>query len=137
MNAMRTATSLAVLLLAGCTWVTQTPEARARDIAIMDATAASHCQYLTDTEFTVTDRLGNLERMSADVAKDLQTLAMNQAAAAGGDAVVPRDQPQGGKQTWGIYRCQQGQPAAAAAPSTTAAPAAITQVKTFPYSPPP
>ena len=122
------------LFAAGCTWVTPTPEAQERGVAVVDAAAASHCQFLNDTEFTVADRLGKLERMPADVAKDLQTMAINQAAAAGGDAVVARNPPQGGKQTFGIYRCQQAVAAPAAAP--TAAPSAITQVKTFPYNPP-
>ena len=134
MSLMRPASLSVLLLLAGCTWVTPTPEARDRDIAVLDTGAAARCQLLTDAELTVADKLGNLERMPADVAKDLQTLAMNQAAAAGGDAIVPRDQPQGGKQHFGLYRCQKT--AAAPAPGTTPAPPAITQVKTFPYNPP-
>ncbi len=136
MNPLRLALPAVALLAAGCTWVTPTPEAQALNVTVQDAAAVTGCQLLTDTEFTVADKLGKLERMPADVAKDLQTMAINQAAAAGGDAVVARNQPQGGKQTFGLYRCQK--PLASAAPeaSTTPAPSAITQVKTFPYNPP-
>ena len=136
MNPARLAFLAAGALLAGCTWVTPTPEAQERGVAVVDAAAVAHCQLITDTELTVTDKLGKLERMPTDVDKDLQTLAINQAAAAGGDAVVARDQPQGGKQRFGLYRCQQGTAGAAPAAATTPAPPAITQVKTFPYNPP-
>lgn len=136
MSLARSASLVALLCLAGCTWVTPTPEAQALNVTVVDAAAVSQCQLLTDTEFTVADKLGNLQRMPADVAKDLQTLAINQAAAAGGDAVVARNQPQGGKQTFGLYRCQKAQASAAPVAATTPAPSAITQVKTFPYNPP-
>lgn len=136
MTPLRLAPLAAAVFAAGCTWVTPTPEAQALDVRMVDAASVAHCQLLTDTELTVADTLGKLERMPADVAKDLQTMAINQAAAAGGDAVVARDQPQGGKQTFGLYRCQQPTARVAPAASTTPAPSAITQVKTFPYNPP-
>lgn len=127
---------IAALFAAGCTWVTPTPEAQALDVKLMDITAVAHCQLLTDTELTVADKLGKLERMPADVAKDLQTMAINQAAAAGGDAVVARDQPQDGKQSFGLYRCLPATASTVPAAATTPAASAITRVKTFPYNPP-
>lgn len=129
----RFAAPLLLGLLAGCTWVTQTPEAMNADIQVLDKAGAARCQQLGANEITVNDKLGTLRRMPEDVEHDLRTMAINQAATVGADAVAPLDDLKGGTQTWALLRCNGAAPATAA---PTAAPAAGSGIKTVPYTPP-
>ena len=128
---------IALLLgtVAGCTWVTQTPEAMNADIQVLDKAGAARCQQLGANEITVNDKLGTLKRMPEDVEHDLRTMAINQAATVGADAVVPLTDLKGGTQTWALLRCKGAAPAAAGS-TPTAAPDAGTGIKTVPYTPP-
>ena len=126
---------LALAALAGCTWVTPNPNAQGADIVVLDAATAPKCQNLAQNQLTVADKLGMLQRMPADVEHDLQTMAINQAANVGANAVAPLSDVKGGTQTWGIYRCPAGM-IPSAAPAATTAPGATTGVKTIPYTPP-
>ncbi|HSC47169.1 MAG TPA: DUF4156 domain-containing protein [Gammaproteobacteria bacterium] len=133
---VRHTAALALLAaLGGCTWVTPSPEAQGADIAVVDATTAARCQLLTQNQLTVDAKLGVLQRMPTDVEHDLETMAVNQAASVGANAVAALSPAKDGVQTWGIYKCPAGVKSAAA-PSATTAPAASTGVKTLPYTPP-
>ena len=131
----RAAASLLLGMLTGCTWVTQSPEAMNADIRVLDTAGAARCQQLGANEITVNDKLGTLQRMPEDVEHDLRTMAVNQAATVGADAVAPLNDLKGGTQTWALLRCKGVVPAAAGT-TPTAAPAADTGVKTVPYTPP-
>jgi hypothetical protein len=121
--------------VAGCTWVTQTPEALNADIQVLDKAGAARCQQLGANEITVNDKLGTLQRMPEDVEHDLRTMAINQAATVGADAVAPLNDLKGGTQTWGLLRCN-GAAAAPASGAPTTAPVAGSGIKTVPYTPP-
>ena len=124
----------ALALLAGCTWVTQSPEALQSDIQSLDTKdALVRCQKLAANELKVAYKLGTLQRMPDDVEHDLRTMAINQAATLGADAVAPLSELKDGVQTWGLFNCKGAQAPAA---STSVAPAAGTGLKTLPYSPP-
>lgn len=125
----------ALALTAGCTWVTPSPEAQGADIAVVDATTAARCQLLTQNQLSVDAKLGVLQRMPTDVEHDLQTMAINQAASVGANAVAALSPAKDGVQTWGIYKCP-ASVKSAAAPSVNPAPAAGTGVHTIPYTPP-
>jgi hypothetical protein len=127
---------LALLLttLAGCTWVTQSPEALKADVMVVDAAGAAQCQRIAANQLSVADHLGTLQRMPEDVEHDLRTMAINQAATVGADAVAPVSDLKGGVQTWALLRCNGKVPAATTA--TSMAPAASTGIKTVPYTPP-
>lgn len=129
---------LVAALLGGCSWVGPSDEALHRDIAVLDAASAAQCRLMTRTELTVADKLGNFQRMPADVQHDLQTLAINQAASAGDDTIAALSPIVAGKQTYGLYVCGQGFLANTAMPAAGTVPAepAITAVKTMPYNPP-
>jgi len=133
-RALPPASIAALALLAGCTWVTPTPEALQSNIQVLDAGAVVHCNKLAANELKVAYQLGTLQRMPEDVEHDLSTMAMNQAATVGADAVAPLNALKDGTQIWGLFRC--GALAAAPAAATTAAPAESTGLKTLPYTPP-
>ncbi|HEX7964365.1 MAG TPA: hypothetical protein VF651_01500 [Gammaproteobacteria bacterium] len=128
----RAALPLLLATLAGCTWVTPSPEAMQADIKVLDKTGVERCQKLAMNQLTVAHKLGTLERMPGDVEHDLRVMAMNQAAVVGADAVAPLSEIIDGSQLWGIFRCEGTAPAAA----TAAAPAAASGIKTLPYTPP-
>ena len=131
----RAAASLLLGLLTGCTWVTQSPEAMNADIQVLDKAGAARCQQLGANEITVNDKLGTLQRMPEDVEHDLRTMAINQAATVGADAVAPVNDLKGGTQTWALLRCK-GSATAAGAAAPTAAPNAGSGIRTVPYTPP-
>ena len=128
--------ALPVLLatLAGCTWVTPSPEAMQADIKVRTADAELHCEKIAVNVLKVADHIGTLQRMPGDVDHDLQVMAINQAAIVGADSVAPLTAVDQGNQTWGLYRCADAP--AAPATGTTAAPADSTGLKTLPYTPP-
>lgn len=127
--------SMLFSLIAGCTWVTPSPEAMNADIQVLDKAGAARCQQLGANEITVNDKLGTLQRMPEDVEHDLRTMAVNQAATVGADAVAPLNELKGGTQTWALLRCK-GALVAPAANAPTTAPAATSGIKTLPYTPP-
>lgn len=132
------AASLIATLLGGCSWVGPSTDALHKDIAVLDAGSVGNCRLMTRTDLTVGTKLGNFQRMPADIQHDLQMLAINQAAAAGDDTVAALSSIMDGKQTYGLYICGQGNLAGTAAPAAATVPAepAITAVKTMPYNPP-
>jgi len=134
MRALPLASVAALVLLAGCTWVTPTPEALQSNIQVLDAGAVAHCSKLAANELKVAYKLGTLQRMPEDVEHDLSTMAMNQAATVGADAVAPLNALKDGTQIWGLFRC--GANATAPAAGTTTAPSESTGLKTLPYTPP-
>jgi hypothetical protein len=131
---MRLLTASALALLAGCTWVTPSPEALKANVVVVDAAGAAHCQRIATNQLSVADHLGSIQRMPDDVESDLRTMAINQAATVGGDAVAAVSALKGGVQTWALLRCEGKVPAASMA--TSAAPEATTGLKTAPYTPP-
>ena len=121
----------------GCTWVTPSPETVGKKIAVLDGVDVAHCRLMARADLSVPDKLGTLQRVPEDMQNDLQTVAKNQAAAAGDDTVAPLTIQTGGKQTWGLYICGAAAMSAPAASATSEpAPAAVTAVKTMPYTPP-
>ncbi len=124
----------ALALLTGCTWVTQTPEALQSNVQALDTKdALVRCQQIAANQLKVAYKLGTLQRMPDDVEHDLRTMAINQAATVGADAVAPLTDVKDGVQTWGLFNCK-GAPAPTA--STSVAPAAGTNLQTLPYTPP-
>jgi len=135
-RALLSACIAALALLAGCTWVTQTPEALQSDIQVLDGKdALVRCEKIAANELKVADRLGSMQRMPEDVGHDLRTMAINQAATVGADAVAPLSDLKDGVQTWGLFHCKGAAPAPAAS-TATEAPSSSTALKTLPYNPP-
>ncbi|MGA9852424.1 MAG: DUF4156 domain-containing protein [Gammaproteobacteria bacterium] len=119
----------ALLATAGCTWVSPSPAVKQVGIMVLPQDRVAQCRLLSKTEVSVADSIGPVKRVQADVEKDLQNLAMNQAVSQGGDTVSALTSMNNGSQTFGIYKCLGG------ASSTPAAPAG-SSVQTTPYQPP-
>jgi len=93
-----------LLLLAGCTWVPLEPEAEGVRVATADEVA--DCERVGHTIVSLRDRIAGVQRSPEKVQEELQRLARNSAPELGGDTVVAVDEPEGGKQTFLVYRCR-------------------------------
>lgn len=91
------------LLLTGCSWVKPTPEGE--KVRVLDAGEVTRCRELGNTTVSLLDRIAGIERDREQVEKELQILARNSAARAGGDTVVAISPAQDGEQRYAIYRC--------------------------------
>jgi len=117
--------------IAGCTWVSPTPQVKQQGIMVLPQDRVANCRLLSKTTVSIADRVGFINRSQDDVEEDLQTIAMNQAVTQGGDTVSPMAAATNGDQTFGIYKCLGSNSTKA-----TSAPSAATTIKTTPYQPP-
>lgn len=97
------ATLLATLVavLGGCTWVSLTPQGEGvRVLESAEAGCAKVGQVSSNTTDVVVFR-----RNQEKVAKELRTLARNEAADLGGNAILATGEPSAGRQSFDVYRC--------------------------------
>ena len=92
------------LLAAACTWVE--PTIGSRSVSVVKPEHVSTCEQIGKTNTRTAAKIGFIRRSASTVAKELQTLARNDAAAMGGDTVVAQGAPYEGSQRFLIYRCQ-------------------------------
>ena len=95
---------LVALLTVGCTWVPVTPEGK--QVQTLTPEAARSCERLGRTTSKVADHVWIFARNERAVREELVSLARNEAALMGGDAVAPETSPEGGRQSFGVYRCR-------------------------------
>ncbi|MEE8581694.1 MAG: DUF4156 domain-containing protein [Myxococcota bacterium] len=97
----------ALLVLAslhlGCTWVALVPEAEG--VRVLEARQADQCTSLGTTTSSVLTKAGPFDRSPSKVRGELETVARNEAARMGGDAIVPVAAVENGKRTFAVYRC--------------------------------
>lgn len=92
-----------MVLATACTWVDTKPGAER--VVMIDRYQAESCQRLGTTSAKTTDNLWLYERDPVKVRTELVTLARNQAAAMGGNALVSDKEAENGQQSFVIYRC--------------------------------
>lgn len=93
---------LAALALA-CTWVKLTEGGRA--VRVATAAEVSGCESKGRTHAQTTDRVVIFARRDAPIRLELESLARNEAAQMGGDAIVAATPIESGRQTFDVYRC--------------------------------
>lgn len=92
--------SALLLLAAGCTYVSPTPESRSvRVVSALSDVAG--CKYLG----RITASVPKLLRGERYVQEDLLTLASKNAARHGADTIIAVGAPVGGEQSFDMYRC--------------------------------
>lgn len=95
---------LALILVAGCTWVPMQTGAAAVRVIPAGARPAG-CTLLGEIEVEVTDRVAFYERNPLRVREELETLARNEAVGLGADTVQPLADPREGSQRFAGLRC--------------------------------
>jgi len=94
----------AVLGLGACSWVDLSPGGEQVDV--MNQEQAADCERVGQTTSQVLDRVGFVDRSPEKLAEELKTLARNEAAGMGGDAIVAATEITDGRQRFTVYRCR-------------------------------
>lgn len=96
--------AIAVILIQACSWVELTPQGER--VEVMNQQQAANCERIGQTTAEVLDEVGFVDRSKEKQAEELLTLARNEAAAMGGDAIVSATQITDGRQRFLVYRCR-------------------------------
>ena len=87
----------------GCTWVPLTDEGG--KVRILQASAVADCQKISTVNSKTADRVVIFARSDRKVREELESLARNEAADSGGNAIVPIATMANGRQSFDVYRC--------------------------------
>lgn len=98
-----TAGLLLAAAVSACTWVPLSPEGEA--VKVLDASETANCERLGQTTSRVVNKVGFLKRKESQKAVELETLARNEAASMGGNAIVAATEELEGQQRFIVYRC--------------------------------
>lgn len=94
---------LVAALSAGCVFVQ--PTAEGKKVRLLAPHEVERCRSLGTLTSQVADRVGAILRSREAVQEDVLINAQNAAAEMGGDTIVATSELEGGKQTFGVYRC--------------------------------
>jgi hypothetical protein len=88
----------------GCTWVPITSEGQ--EVRILQSMEVTDCKKIGTTTAKTSDRAVFFARTDRKIREELDSLARNEAAELGGDAVVPIGSATDGRQSFDVYRCE-------------------------------
>ena len=91
------------VLLSGCSFIDPLKGAAAIKLKQLDEVA--HCHKLAETHVQTLHKLGFLYRNQADIEKELESLARNDAVRFKGNVIVPLDEIKQGANDYAIYLC--------------------------------
>ena len=108
MKAIGTASALIIFAIVvpvlACTWVPLT--SRGQSVRILQASEVANCEKIGETTATTRDRVIIFARSDRKVREELESLARNEAAELGGDAIVRIGTATDGRQVFHVYRCE-------------------------------
>lgn len=90
-------------LLSACTWVKVSAEGES--VKLLTVAQAASCERVGATTSQALGKVGFVKRRETKLATELQTLARNEAAEMGGNAIVADGEIEEGRQRFVIYRC--------------------------------
>ncbi len=95
---------VASLMLSACNFVKVTETGSS--VAVSNASAVQGCTKVSVLTVKTRDNyVGSMKRSPETIAKELTNLARNDAMDAGGDTIVPINQPLDGRQSFDVYQC--------------------------------
>jgi hypothetical protein len=104
---MRVLTGLVIapllLALTACTFVKLAPGAKQVNVL---ANAPAGCEQRGEVAVSITHKVGFYERNATQVRDELETLARNEAPAAGANRISPLAPPEDGSQRWAMWHCR-------------------------------
>jgi len=95
--------ALLLLVLSACTWVPLTGEGA--HVQLRSLEQARACEQKSRVTVSVKDKIAGIARNEDKVRGELETLARNEAARYGGNAVAAESEPTDGRQVFLIYHC--------------------------------
>ena len=97
------AVALLLPVLSACTWVPLTEEGARVQLRTLEQAHA--CEQKSRVTVSVKDKIAGMARNEDKMRGELETLARNEAAQVGGNAVAEESEPTDGRQVFLIYRC--------------------------------
>ena len=97
------AVMLLSLLVNGCTWVPLTEEGT--QVQVRTADQVRGCEPMGQVTAVVKHKIGAIMRSEQKVREELRTMARNEAARMGSNALTAETEPTDGRQVFLIYRC--------------------------------
>jgi hypothetical protein len=91
--------------MAGCHWVPLTEGGEG--VRVVSQAEASACEKIGMATSKTADHVLIFARTQRKVHEELESLARNEAATMGGNAVAPTGEPAEGRQSFDVYRCRQ------------------------------
>jgi hypothetical protein len=101
---LRSGALLLMFSLAGCTWVTLSPQGETVLITTMDQ--VGHCKRVGKTTVSTLAKLAGMDRHQESMQDELNKLARNSAADLGGDTAVPISEVEEGRQVYAVFDCR-------------------------------
>ena len=95
--------TIAAVSLNACTWVQLT--SAGEQVEVRSETQVANCERVGRASSTTMDRLILVDRSSQRQQEELFTLARNEAANMGGNAIVATNNVSNGRQQFDVYRC--------------------------------
>jgi hypothetical protein len=86
-----------------CTWAPLTDAGRG--VRVAQASEVTQCQKVGRATAATRDTIANFARNDRKIREELESLARNEGAELGGDAVVPIGAAKDGRQSFDVYRC--------------------------------
>lgn len=91
-------------LTSACTWVKVNEQGAS--VAVANAANVRNCGKVSTVNVSGKDNfVGSMKRDPNKVATELTNLARNEAAAVGGDTIVPVSLVKDGRQSFDVYKC--------------------------------
>ena len=87
----------------GCTWVKKSPEGV--NVRSVPLDRVADCKSMGNVSTSTVNSISVVNRNAETVAKELETLAQNQAAESGADTIVAITKVVDGKRTFAMYKC--------------------------------
>lgn len=98
---------LIVALLAlttGCSWVKVSEDGSS--VAVANIANVRDCKKISTVSVKVKDNfVGSMKRDPNKIGQELTNMARNEAAASGGNTIVPVSAPKEGRQSFDVYTC--------------------------------
>jgi len=95
--------TLLLPVLSACTWVPLTDEGARVQLRTLGQVRA--CEQKSRVTVSVKDKIAGIGRNEDKMRGELETLARNEAARVGGNAVAAESEPTDGRQDFLIYHC--------------------------------
>jgi hypothetical protein len=93
-----------VTLTSGCSWVKVTEDGSS--VAVANIANVRDCKKISTVNVKVKDNfVGSMKRDPNKVGQELTNLARNEAAAGGGNTIVPVSMVKDGRQSFDVYNC--------------------------------
>jgi hypothetical protein len=93
------------LAAAACQWVPLTPEGER--VRVVSAADVAGCKEIATVTGKTTMTVGPVARKEAKVAREVEALARNEAAANGANAIVPKGPLEWDQRSYAAYRCEE------------------------------